>query len=185
MHVHDGNCEDQLENADGQNENEVHGEQPDTQDSVVSTQEENAEAQHFEEVLVANNNLLQDAVIEIAVKQENDPVGISSAIEAELIHVLDDANEEEDTEANNWDENGEKDPFDSEEDTIVWTDLDTKVGFPMPIDCADDADALPKQENDRISGNLPFAVKVSFFLMMKQSLDVYLILQIFSYAEKW
>lgn len=138
-------------NADEENNNE---------DFV---EEQNEGLDPLEEDLVPYCDVRHSDENDIAVKQEMDPIVITNDQEAELHRLLEDEADNENIESSDLVEdildNGNLSDLD--EDAVEWIDLPEHHGFPMPQKCTDDAFALPKQENDRLSGNLAFAVKVS------------------------
>lgn len=92
-----------------------------------------------------------------------DPIAITDDQEAELNRILEDEADNETIEESDpiEDNHDSGSQSDSDGDAVEWIDLPQNDGFPMPRNCMDDAYALPKQENDRISGNLAFSVRVS------------------------
>lgn len=132
-----------------------------TENSGQNNQEEpnNVEIEH---VLVENQESAFIDENSVCIKEETiDPIAITEGDAAELNRIIGEANE-----SLSPDENGdldtpvENDDYNSDDNAIIWVDLNTV--FPKPAKCTEDV--MPKRENDRISGNLPFSEKVSFLL---------------------
>lgn len=112
---------------------------------------------NIEEVSIPNNDLTADSV-EIK-EEEIDPIAITEEDAAELSRILGGEQDSisshgnDNTYASN--ANGEADV--NTDDDIIWEN--PKACVPMPAKCT--AEAMPKRENDIISGNLSFSERVS------------------------
>lgn len=120
-------------------------------------------------ILVQNCNSEEDED-NLDVKQEiQDPITLTEADAAEMSRILaandsDLADENSDVCASNG-KMPDAENSDSE-DSIIWENPSFDV--PMPSKCT--IDAMPKRENDAISGNMAFSERVSIYLMKKNSL---------------
>lgn len=125
------------------------------QDNTIENGDLNANLEH---VLLSNENLNLNTD---DIKEEMDPIGISEEDAAQLSRILNEdsiCSDENNASASNDndEENVNSNHSDSENEAIIWEN--TQLAFPMPAKCTEDI--IPKRENDRISGNMPFAEKV-------------------------
>lgn len=118
----------------------------------------------LEQVLVQNDNPGLDGDNVVEIKEEvADPIAITEADAAELSRVLNADDSEGDLvipNDNSCTSNGENSGPESEaesEDSIVWENPEVVVPKPSMYT----EDELPKRENDPVSGDMPFAEKVS------------------------
>lgn len=161
------------ENANGEDFNEenacaveeiaVEGNAVEENNNEDFVEEQNYELDPLEGDLVPYSDARHNDENDIAVKEEIDAIALTNDQEAELNRLLDDEADNENIESSGLVEDNHDNGNlpDSDEDAVEWIELPEHHGFPMPQNCTNDAFALPKQENDRLSGNLAFAVRVS------------------------
>lgn len=124
---------------------------------------------NLEQVLVQNDNSGPDGNNSVEIKEETwDPIAITEADAAELSRVLNTNDSEGDlvipNDNNSCAPNGELNDPESSADSAESDDSivreNPEVVVPKPLMYTEDA--LPKRENDSVSGEMPFAEKVSY-----------------------
>lgn len=142
------------------------------------------ELQPIEQILISDANSIQNEENEIFVKNEIDPIPITEEIETELNRVLQAESDNDDTFENSGhesyispnndgnqstNENAQSDDDEEHDNEVVW--MHPEKAVPMPLKSCNE-DALTKQENDPVSGKLPFSTRVSIFEIIQQNIFV-------------
>lgn len=166
-HVDGANDIPQLEET-----NEIQNAVVDNDEDIDSNDEDNGrEILPLEQVLLVEQ---EPNEFDNIVKEEFDPITITSVMEIELNRVLgddsDDSNGLTEDEIQNAAANdgifdqreNHNEREQSDDGEIVWEKPNDKL--PMPMKCTQDV--LTKKEDDPVSGSLPYATKVNTYFMM-------------------
>lgn len=167
-HVCGANDIPELEQTN-QVQNEDNGQNANVENDGHDSNDEGHEILPLEQVLFEEQDTVQNELDNIIVKEEFDPITITSGMENELNRVLyddsDDSNDVDNDETQNMAINdgifdqreNHEEQEQSDDGEIVWENPNDKL--PMPMKCTQDV--LTKKEDDPVSGSLPYATKVN------------------------